>query len=214
MINFAKVIQWEDSGWPEWPYYRPVFYQAIENDLPIIAANLELAFIRKVIKQGKEVLDQDMQALIKKYQYNDALKHDLEQDILAAHCDMLPEKMLAPMLLGQQVRDLSITRSLLATLKEQQKPEKVVLIAGSGHTRKDYGIPYYLQQEAPEKQVISLAFIEVQQDGLKPVDYAKSWAVQENEGAQLPFDYVWFTPKAKRDDQCEKMKAHMKKKKQ
>ena len=210
--KFAQAIDWENSGWPEWAYYRPAFSPTIENNLPIIAANLELKFIRKVIKEGAEALDLQMQAQLKKYQYDQSTKQALEQDILSAHCDMLPETMLSPMLLGQQVRDLSFTQVIL---EELTKPDNhgIVLIAGSGHTRKDYGVPYYLRQEAADKKVVSIAFIEVQEDEFKVHDYAQSWSLPGQTEQELPFDYVWFTPLAKREDPCEQMKAHMKKKK-
>lgn len=205
--KFADTINWEKTGWPEWPYYRPVFHSAIENNLTIIAANLNSTQVRKVIKQGTEVLSPDYQLMLKKYQYDNGLKKELEQDIQSAHCDMLPEKMLAPMLLGQQTRDIAMT---LAIKKQLQSPaaEGVILIAGAGHTRTDYGIPYYLQQEMPDTKIISIAFMEVGANKLTPADYAEDWNSKNN---KLPFDYVWFTTRAEREDQCEKMRKHMKK---
>lgn len=211
--TFAKVINWEESGWPEWDYYRPVFYNTIENKLPIIAANLDIKKIRKVIKQGSNVLDQSYQDLLVTYQYDESLKKELKKEILAAHCDMLPEKMLSPMLLGQQVRDLAMTQAILASLPGKSGKvdrDNIVLIAGSGHTRTDYAIPYYLHQEAPELKIMSLTFMEVSEGEFSPKEYVKAWS---DSARQLPFDYVWFTPKAEREDQCEKMKAYMKKKK-
>ena len=210
---FAVTINWEKSGWPEWDYYRPVFYTSIENKLPIIAANLDIKTIRNVIKQGSTVLNQSYQEQLLKYQYDKSLKKELQQEILSAHCDMLPEKMLSPMLLGQQVRDLAMTQAILSSVP--QKPDnddaaKVVLIAGSGHTRTDHGIPYYLHREIPELKTISIAFIEVSKEEFNPQDYTQTWS---DTAHQLPFDYVWFTARAEREDQCEKMKAYMKKKK-
>jgi hypothetical protein len=38
--------------------------------------------------------------------------------------------------------------------------------------------------------------------------YAKHWGAQ-----QLPFDYVWFTPRVDRPDPCEQFRQHMKNKK-
>lgn len=205
--SFAEVVQWQASGWPEWPYYRPVFYAAIENDLPVIAANQDRATIRKVITKGSGTLPQNYQDLLTKYQYDDTLQSKLEQDIGAAHCDMLPEKMFSPMLMGQQVKDLSMTLALFSSLTGNNARKSVVLIAGSGHTRNDYGVPYYLQQEAPHLETLSIAFMEVRKDKFQPGDYSRPWGTE-----QLPFDYVWFTPRAQREDQCEKLKAHMKKK--
>lgn len=207
---FAQEINWEKSGWPEWDYYRPVFYNTIAHKLPIIAANLDIKQIRKVIKQGSTVLDKNYQDLLIKYQYDAVLKKQLEQEILSSHCDMLPEKMLAPMLLGQQVRDLAMTQAVMASFTGTTDNDKVVLIAGSGHTRSDYGIPYYLHRETPELKTISLSYMEVSDGEFKPESYVKAWS---DTAQQLPFDYVWFTEKADREDQCEKMKAYMKKKK-
>lgn len=208
--DFAEVIKWEESGWPDWSYYRPVFKQALENELPVIATNLDVKRIRQVIKQGPEILAQNYQDLLKKYQYQASIKQQLEQDIQVSHCDMLPEKMLSPMLRGQQVRDLAMMSAILNSLKQNNK---LVMIAGSGHTRNDYGIPWYLRQELEQGQqdILSLAFVEVNQDKLLPEDYAQAWGENLN---RLPFDYVWFTVRAEREDQCEKMKAYMKKKKQ
>ncbi|MCW8931312.1 MAG: ChaN family lipoprotein [Gammaproteobacteria bacterium] len=207
---FAKTINWEKTGWPEWKYYRSVFYNTIESKLPIIAANLDIKTIRKVIKEGSGILDQHYQELLLKYQYDESLKKELEKEILSSHCDMLPEKMLSPMLLGQQVRDLAMMQAILNSLSEKESSDKTVLIAGSGHTRTDYGIPYYLHQEQPKLKSLSLAFIEVEEDEFNPKEYAKGWS---DTAQQLPFDYVWFTEKAEREDQCEKMRAYMKKKK-
>jgi len=204
-VLFTKKINWEKSGWPEWPYYRPVFYAAISNHLAIIAANLEVKQIRKVIKEGSQALDQEYQDLLKKYQYDKQLQKELEQEVQSAHCDMLPEKMLSPMLMGQQTRDLAMTRAIQSSLSKNNA--QVVLIAGSGHTRNDYGIPFYLQQENPELSIISIAFVEVSDNESDPEEYAGAWS---KTARQLPCDYVWFTPKAEREDQCEKMKAYMK----
>lgn len=206
---FAQRIHWEKSGWPEWHYYQPVFYNTIENQLPIIAANLNIKTIRKVIKQGSKVLDKSVQEQLIKYQYDDVLQKELEKEILSSHCDMLPEKMLAPMLLGQQVRDLAMTQAILSTLSTQEETDKLVLIAGAGHTRTDYGVPFYLHKENPKLNLLSLTFMEVSEDEFKPESYVKAWS---DTATKLPFDYVWFTEKSEREDQCEKMKAYMKKK--
>ncbi len=206
---FAQTIDWEKSGWPEWHFYRPVFYNTIEKQLPMVAANLDIKTIRNVIKQGSQILDNSYQEQLLKYQYDEVLQKELEKEILSSHCDMLPEKMLAPMLVGQQVRDLAMTQAIQSALTNQDEPDKIVLIAGSGHTRTDYGIPYYLRQESPELKLLSLAFLEVIDGEFEPENYVKSWS---DTAIQLPFDYIWFTEKTEREDQCEKMRAYMKKK--
>jgi len=201
---FASTIQWEKSGWPEWSFYRPIFYHTIDAQLAIIATNMPLKQVRNVIKKGRSSLDQNYQDLLTQYQYDAALQSELEQEVQSAHCDMLPKTMLSPMLLGQQVRDLSMTQAIQKAASKQ-----VIVIAGSGHTRTDYGIPFYLTQENPTLSIASIAFVEVSDDEFKPSDYISAWS---QTAKQLPFDYVWFTPRAEREDPCEKMKAYMKKK--
>lgn len=210
---FAKAIDWEQSGWPAWPYYRPVFKTALDAGLPVIGANLNHKLIRKVIKQGPEVLQPHYQELLADYQYDDHTRHELEAEIFAAHCEMLPQKHLAPMLTAQQLRDISMSQVLL----NKQTTDGIVLIAGSGHIRNDYGVPFYLYKalgngQAQDKRksgskILSLAFVEVSENALKAEDYAQEWGRE-----QLPFDYVWFTARAFREDQCELMKQHMQKK--
>jgi uncharacterized iron-regulated protein len=211
--SFAHAIDWEQSGWPDWPYYRPVFKIVLKAGLPVIGANLNHKLIRKVIRQGTEVLSPHYQELLAEYAYNDNTRHELEADIFAAHCEMLPKKHLAPMLTAQQLRDISMSQVLL----NKQTADGIVLIAGSGHIRNDYGIPFYLDKKAVNKQaqdkekpgikILSLAFIEVSENALKAKDYAEEWSRE-----QLPFDYVWFTAKAFREDQCALLKEHMQKK--
>jgi uncharacterized iron-regulated protein len=81
-----------------------------------------------------------------------------------------------------------------------------VLVAGAGHVRSDYGIPVYLTAIAPDRQVVSIAFVEV--DGLKtkPDIYDLADAT-----GRAPFDYLWFTPRVDDEDACEKFKAQFEK---
>jgi len=145
--------------------------------------------------------------MFSQHQYDEPLKNHLQQEIQSAHCDMLPEKMLGPMLTGQQTRDIAMTLAIQKQLTSSAA-EGLVLIAGSGHTRTDYGIPDYLHKEMPEIKIISIAFIEVSEDQFQPANYAEDWNTMDG---KLPFDYVWFTSRAEREDQCEKMKRYMQK---
>ena len=76
-------------------------------------------------------------------------------------------------------------------------------MAGSGHVRTDRGAPFYLSQLGV-KDSVSVAFIEVSAKASDVSDYTNRWGSDV-----LPFDYVWFTPYAKRPDPCEAMKKHM-----
>jgi len=75
-------------------------------------------------------------------------------------------------------------------------------VAGAGHVCSDYGIPVYLTAKAAGKRVISIAFLEVDNQKLEPYEYALPYP-----NGRLPFDYVWFTPRVDDEDPCEKFKS-------
>jgi hypothetical protein len=75
-------------------------------------------------------------------------------------------------------------------------------VAGAGHVRNDYGIPVYLAAKAAGKQVISVAFLEVDKQKSEPQNYALPYP-----DGRLPFDYVWFTPRVDDENPCEKFKS-------
>jgi hypothetical protein len=53
-----------------------------------------------------------------------------------------------------------------------------------------------------------LAFIEVKEGETAPAAYGALFNTQS-----VPFDAVWFTPRAAREDQCEALRRHLDKKK-
>jgi uncharacterized iron-regulated protein len=109
-----------------------------------------------------------------------AVKAALERDIIDGHCGAAPEaKRLAGMVEAQRARDARMASAL-------RLPS--VLIAGVGHARRDRGVPLYLG----DSNVLSVTFIEVEVDRTKPQEYAG--------GAS--YDYLWFTPRALREDPC------------
>jgi len=72
-----------------------------------------------------------------------------------------------------------------------------VLIAGAGHVRGDRGVPFYIARQKPGTRVASIAWLEVQKGVENPAAYAEGFAAE-----RLPFDFVWFTPRANDDDPC------------
>ncbi|MEA2748381.1 MAG: hypothetical protein QOI41_2524, partial [Myxococcales bacterium] len=49
----------------------------------------------------------------------------------------------------------------------------------------------------PKRAVLSIAFAEVEKGKNDPPAYAARWNV-----TTLPFDFVWFTPRATDEDPC------------
>jgi hypothetical protein len=64
-------------------------------------------------------------------------------------------------------------------------------------------ITAFLRAKAPQQRVISIAFVEVDQQKTAPQSYALSSANRRS-----PFDYVWFT-RADDEHRCEKFKSQL-----
>lgn len=189
------------SGWKYRLLYKPVFEAVIAAAYPIYPANLPRAQIRDIARGKHEaqpgVVKQILQASPLDKQQDDALSREIRD----SHCDMLGEAMIPSMVHVQRVRDAVMTHSLVANSAGH---EQMVLIAGAGHVRADRGVPYYLRHQDSKARILTVGFIEVREEGLAPEDYTGRW-----DGEALPFDVVWFTPRAQRADPCEAMKARM-----
>jgi uncharacterized iron-regulated protein len=197
--GFGKAVNWNQRGWPDWAMYQPIAEAALQAKLRIVATNLPLATARKMSRDGLAALEpQVIRELGLDQPPPEPVFASMAADIRDAHCGYAPEKSLKPMVDVQRARDAQMAQSLIAA----SDPDGAILVAGAGHVRNDYGIPVYLRQKAPDKRVISIAFVEVDKHKTEPQSYALLYP-----NGQLPFDYVWFTPRLNDEDPCEKFKS-------
>jgi len=167
----ADAGRFDRTGW-NWPLYRPLVQFALDHGWPIVAANLSRGEARRI------VADPSRSGLAPA---PPALQEALKRDLVEGHCGKLPPaKLLAGMIEAQRARD--------ARMASAMKPP-TVLIAGSGHARRDRGVPLYL----PGARVVSIAFVEVEEDRTTPRDYPQD------------FDHLWFTSRAAREDPCKEL---------
>lgn len=171
----ADAGHFDRKGW-NWPLYRPLVEFAVERRWPIIAANLSRTEARAIVR------DPAASGLAAA----PLLARELERDIAESHCGKRPpEKLLAGMVEAQRARDARMASRLRAPS---------VLITGSGHARRDRGVPLYLAGT----DIVSIAFVEVDADRKSPRDYLTGLFTPAS------FDYLWFTPRAEREDPCRK----------
>jgi uncharacterized iron-regulated protein len=180
------AVGWGESGWPDWALYAPLARAALANGGQIIAADLEPAQKRAVFEQGPRALrssfvrrtglDQSLAA---------ALAEELRTELDEAHCGLVPPEALAGMSGVQRSRD-AMMADRLATASGKAGG---ILIAGNEHIRKDRGVPWYLARLEPGARVVSIGLLEVQDEVRRPPE-------------GLPYDYVWFTPRADDRDPC------------
>ncbi len=103
-----------------------------------------------------------------------------------AHCGLLPPSAMGFLVAAQRARDAVLADNLARAL-ELEGGDGAILIAGTSHVRSDRGVPTYLSRLAPGRRVVSIAFVDVEDDALTPEAYADQF------DRTLPFDFVWFT---------------------
>ena len=181
-----EYLQWDNESW-DWDYYGPLLHSAIGAGVLINAANITNEEMMQVYgaptaAEIEGVLDEQTMVA-------------LEKDIDDSHCGMLPESQFPAMVRVQQARDFAMADSLDSNTQEQLR----VLIAGNYHIRRDLGVPNYLlnrQSSLEESQIVSLAFMEVDEASNDPVDYLQQF------GSVKAYDYIWFTPAISDEDYC------------
>jgi uncharacterized iron-regulated protein len=181
--------------------YQPIAEAALQAKLRLVATNLPLSTAKKMTRDGLAALEpQDVRDLGLDRTPPQPVFTRMAADIRDAHCGYASEKSVKAMVDVQRARDAQMAQSLIAA----GDPDGAILVAGAGHVRNDYGIPIYLRAKAPEKRVISIAFVEVDEQKTEPQSYTLPYA-----NGRLPFDYVWFTPRVDDEDPCEKFKSQV-----
>ena len=197
--GLGAAVNWDKSGWPDWTMYQPIADAALQVKLPIVATNLPLASAKKMSRDGLSALEPSVRReLGLDRPLSDAVFATMAADIRSSHCGYGSDESLKAMVAVQRARDAQMAQSLIAA----GGPNGAILLAGAGHVRNDYAVPVYLAAKAPGKQVISIAFVEVDNQKPAPRDYA-----QPALKGRLPFDYVWFTPRVDDEDPCEKFRS-------
>lgn len=181
---FGPAVDWGERGWPDWSIYVPIVRTALERDLSLYAGGPAPGERRTVGEDGLEALAPGVRRAL-------GLDRPLPADAgarLAAtlrrvHCGLDTHAPVARMVAVQRLRDARMAARLL----EVAGTDGAVLVAGHGHVRRDYGVPWYLARHDGDRRVVSVALL-----GTDGVDHTVA-AHAARAGGVLPFDYVWFT---------------------
>ncbi|MEX2643761.1 MAG: ChaN family lipoprotein [Acetobacterales bacterium] len=201
--GLGDILDWDESGWPEWSMYQPVARAALVARLPIAPGDLSGEARRLVARGGIPALGRVRAAEL---QLDEPLPDRLRKDLVArlegSHCGMLRGPAVERMVDVQRARDAALADALVRAAEAGEPGDGAILIAGGGHARKDYGVPWYLRQHGvKEEEMLAVRFVEV-----APGDEAASGYVEQ--GA---FDLLWFTTPVDRGDPCEALREHRKK---
>lgn len=196
--EFRNAVEWDASGWPEWPMYEPVFAAAIDAGLTIVAGDVPQRAIRVIASSSgnhADVRAQWIEALRLDRPLGESQTEDLAAEIRDSHCGYLPSEAVPAMVRAQRARDAH-----LAMATERAAADRgavAVLIAGLGHTRTDRGVPHYFTDPQARQLTLSIALLEADPSDTDPMAHA------DRRDATLPYDIVWFTPQMNRPDPCE-----------
>ena len=194
--GLAAAVDWKRSGWPDWAYYEPIAQAALDAGVPIVAANLAPATVRALARGNRSALPEGLAA---RYALDQPLPDSgqaaLASELYDAHCGQIPMARMDGMVLAQRARDATLAEGMLAATRDG-----AVLIAGAAHVRTDRGVPAYLRAGAPGASIAALTPLEVREEWTRPQDYAAAF------GGQLPFDWVWFTPRMGDGDPCARLR--------
>jgi uncharacterized iron-regulated protein len=201
--GIREAVQWEGSGWPAFALYAPVFDAALRSGARLRAAGLPRSALSPLFGGGGPAAVDA--ALTERYGLDHSLSAELREawldELFAAHCEVVPRESLGPMLLAQRLRDAAMAASLDAP--------RNALIAGAGHLRRDRGVPALLPPPTTgaASGTRTLAFLEVEASEQTVADALAGLSVDGSAAAGPPYDFVWFTPAAKRTDPCAALRA-------
>jgi len=199
--GIGAAVAWSDTGWPDWTLYQPIAQATLAAGGNIVAGNLARATTRAIARGTAPAGTLEQLGIAE--DLDDATLADMKTEIQEDHCGLMPEAMLGGMVKVQRARDASLARAIATALSPGGQ---VVLIAGGGHVRGDRGVPVHLARVAPAAKRLTILFQEVAADRIAPAAYGEDFP-----GGILPYDLVWFTARAEREDQCDKLAEQMKK---
>jgi uncharacterized iron-regulated protein len=195
--DVRAAVAWDESGWPRWALYAPLFESVLRARLPIVAADLPAATVKTLRREGRSGL---AAALAADLALDEPLaaggQRIMADHIRRAHCGYAPDGLVARMVDAQRARDAHLARRLLEGA-ETHGAGGAVLIAGIEHVRRDVGVPAYLARWAPDRAVAAVGFVEVARGHTGPEETLGALY-----GDTVPLDYASFTPRVDDDDPC------------
>ncbi|HVY41542.1 MAG TPA: ChaN family lipoprotein [Hyphomicrobiaceae bacterium] len=202
--DLFRLLEWKKGSWPSEDVFAPLFSSVLAANVPIYPASPPREQVRAVARGDQSQLSEGERVRL---QLDAPMPQDLEQslatELRGSHCGAIPEQAIGPMAIAQRYRDAAFADAMLAAA---DKHGVALLIAGNGHVRTDRGVPWHLRARAPDKPIVSIMFLEVEEGRLDPDAY-----LPHDPAGKAAADFALFTPRVERGDPCEGM-THPRKK--
>jgi uncharacterized iron-regulated protein len=193
----ATAVDWNHSGWPSWAIYRPIFLATSKHRLPLFAGGADRKAAMALAAEGPAAAPP---GLVRDYGLDSPpstpVLESLRAEMRDAHCGLLPDSMLDGMVFVQRVRDAMLANGVVRAGANRG----AVLIAGNGHVRRDRGVPELVRRRL-NVPMLAVGLVEVHDGSTKPAEYAAAFGT-----AELPFDFVVFTPRTSDEDRCKEIR--------
>ena len=198
VADLRRFLDWDKSGWSK-DIYDPLFSAVITQKLSIYPGDVPRPAIMKVAQEGEGALpEQERRRLGLHVALGAKLDAASIEEIEKAHCGAISKAAFEGMAYAQRYRDAHLAD---AALRAAAANGGAIMIAGTGHARTDRGVPWYIRGRAPETKVVSVVFVEVEENQTDPEGY-----VPRDPDGKPAADYLVFTARAERGDPCEKMR--------
>lgn len=149
----SAQLDWDNSGWPDFAIYAPVF--AAAQGARQFGGQVPRSVAGDVMTNGAVAFfGEDAAIFGLNLQLPEAEQKLREADQMANHCNAMPAEMLPKLVEFQRLRDASLANAVVKALQATGGP--VAVISGNGHARTDRGVPVYLANARPELTVLSL----------------------------------------------------------
>lgn len=169
------ALDWREAAWP-WQAYGPAVMAAVAAGVPVLGGNLPRQLNAATFR------DPEWDGRVSP----EVLQHQREA-VREGHCDLLPRDQVAPMARIQLARDARLADTVQSV---RQRHRTVVLLTGSQHAHRQWGVARHLPAEVTVKSVRLAA-------DLGRADDAQG------------FDAVWTTPPIPPTDHCSQLKKQL-----
>ena len=165
--DLAHALGWDATGWPDFSMYYPIFTAA--PTARVYGAEVGRDQARQAFAEGIAAIfgpDAAAYGLTTPLPAADQSAREAEQ--AQAHCNALPPDLLPGMVNVQRLRDATLARAVVQALADTGGP--VAVITGTGHARRDQGLPAALALASPATKVLSIGQFEAAPDPNAPFD--------------------------------------------
>ena len=202
--SVKNALAWESSGWPDWKMYQPIFAAARAVSSPVYAGLPPKSVVRALMPEKSTANTYGYFEPGDRTAPMPAANTTVERSTRStSHCNLLDSQQLVHMARGQRARDAGMARTILALVSRRIDSRPVVLIAGNGHVRTDYGVPWHLDRLAGS-QTQRLKIVTIGQ-------YSEPTQSVESDPADTHvYDFVVYQGRSNRPDPCEGLGKHFK----